>query len=50
MTRVIIAHRRETFASADRILLLGTPQENHELRDMTAILKARPVSAAATLT
>ncbi|XRD86203.1 ATP-binding cassette domain-containing protein [Dyella acidisoli] len=45
MTRVIIAHRRETFGSADRILLLGTRHENHEIEDITAALKTEPVSA-----
>jgi len=40
ITRLIVAHRRETFSTADRILLLGGRHEQHCLVDVTAHLKS----------
>lgn len=42
ITRLIVAHRRETFATADRIMLLGNRSENYCLVDVTAHLRPAP--------
>lgn len=49
ITRVIIAHRRETFTSADRILYFGGRHDQFRVLDVTSIMKPKnqPSSVAA---
>lgn len=42
ITRIIIAHRRETFTSADRILYIGGRHDQHRVMDITTMMKGQP--------
>jgi len=39
ITRLIIAHRRETFSSADRIIYFGGRHDNYRILDVTEFMK-----------